>query len=231
MRGLISIYSIPPAAKRVALAGGTLTVATASAAIVLVAISAGSVAAEPKTPASQPSVPVTVDPATTAYLVLDDSSAVCAQNPRCVATLPAAANLLAKARVAGALVVFSKTVNPGDRVLPQLAPRGGEQTVSARADKFFGTELDHILRSHGIKTAVMVGTKTNGAILYTAFAANARGYTVVVATDGVSAGSDYIQRYSLFQLLNQPGFANPANAPLAPHGVTLSETDLITFRR
>jgi len=228
----MSIFSFSHAAKRVALAGGTLTVATVSAAIVLAAISANSIAAEPKkTPTIQPSVPVTVDPATTAYLVLDDSSAVCAQNPHCVATLPAAANLLAKARAAGAQVVFSKTVNPGDGVLPQLAPRGGEQTVAARADKFFGTELDHILRSHGIKTAVMVGTKTNGAILYTAFAANARGYTVVVATDGVSADSDFIQRYSLFQLLNQPGFPNAANTPLAPHGVTLSDTKLITFHR
>jgi len=230
VRGLMSIFSISDVAKRVALASGTLTAATVSAAIALVAISAGSVAAEPMPPASQPSVRVAVDPATTAYLVLDDSSAVCAQNPRCVATVPAAANLLAKARSAGALVVFSKTVNPGDRVLPELVPRGGEQTVAARANKFFRTDLDHILRSHGIKTAVMVGTKTNGAILYTAFAANARGYTVVVATDGVSADSDYIQRYSLFQLLNQPGFPNVANIPLAPHGVTLTDTNLITFR-
>ncbi len=223
--------SVSNAAKRVALAGGALTVATVSAAVVLIAISSGSLAAEPKIPAIQPSVPVTVNPATTAYLVLDDSSAVCTENPHCVATLPAAAHLLAKARAADALVVFSKTINPGDRVLPQVAPRGGEQTVAARANKFFGTDLDHILRSHGIKTAVMVGTKTNGAILYTAYAANARGYTVVVATDGVSADSDYIQRYSLFQLLNQPGFPNAASTPLAPHGVTLSDTNLIRFHR
>jgi len=54
----MSIFSVPDAAKRVALAGGTLTVVAASAAVVLVAISAGCVAAEPKTPASQSSVPV-----------------------------------------------------------------------------------------------------------------------------------------------------------------------------
>jgi len=75
----------------------------------------------------------------------------------------------------------------------------------------------------------MVGTKTSGAILYTACAANARGFAVVVAADGVSADSDYIQHYSLFQLPNQPGFPNSANAPLAPHAVTLSQTNLITF--
>lgn len=225
----MSIFPISNAANRVARACGALTVATLLAAIILVSTSSGSVAAEPRIPPIQHRVPVTVDPATTAYLVLDLTAAVCTPNPRCVATLPAAARLLAKARAAGALVVFSKTVNPGDRVLPQVAPRAGEQIVAARANKFFGTELDHILRSHGIKTVVMVGSKTNGAILYTAFAANARGYDVVVAVDGTSSDSDYIQHYSLFQLLNVPGFPNPANAPLAPHAVTLSDTNLITF--
>jgi nicotinamidase-related amidase len=155
-------------------ARGALTVAMLSAAIILAATSSGSAA--PKIPAIPHTVPVTANPASTAYLVLDLTAAVCTPNPRCVATLPAAANLLAKARAAGVLVVFSKTVNPGDHVLPQVAPRPGEQTVAARANKFFGTELDHILHSHGIKTVVMVGSKTNVAILYTAFAANARGY-------------------------------------------------------
>lgn len=227
-RGLMPILPSSHAAKRVARAFRALSVATLSAAIVLVAASAASAAAPPN-PASQRRVPVTVDPATTAFLVLDLTAVVCTPNPHCVATLPAAAKLLAKARAAGALVVFSKTVNPRDRVLAQVAPRAGEQTVAAVANKFYGTELDHILRSHGIKTVVMVGSKTNGAILYTAYAANARGYTVVVAVDGVSSASDYIQQYSLFQLLNAPGFPNAANAPLAPHAVTLSKTSLITF--
>lgn len=231
MRGLASIVPLSNVAMRLARTGGAMTVATLLATIVPVATSTASAAAAPRIPASQHSVPVSLDPATTAYLVLDLTAAVCAPNPACIATLPAAANLLAKARAAGALVVFSKTVNPGDHVLRAVAPRAGEQTVAARADKFFATELDHILRSHGIKTVVMVGTKTNGAILYTAYGASSRGYSVVVAVDGVSADTNYIQRYSLFQLLNAPGFPNAGNAPLAPHAVTLSRTNLITFRR
>lgn len=224
------ISSLSRAAKRLVLAGA-LHMALPSAAIVVVATEADAAATGAAIPAIRPSVPVTVDAATTAFLVLDLTSAVCTPNPRCIATLPAAASLLAKARAAGALVVYSKTVVPGDQVLPKVSPRGGEQSVAARANKFFGTELDNILRSHAIKTVVMVGSRTNGAILYTSFAANARGYTAVVAVDGASADTDFIQHYSLFQLLNQPGFPNAANAPLAPHAVTLSDSNLITFRR
>ena len=225
----MSNSSIQNAAKRVGATGIAPIVAMISAATVLAAASANAAAAKPDTPAIPHSVPVTVDAATTAYLVLDLTSAVCTPNPTCMATLPAAANLLAKARAAHALVVYSKTVNPGDQVLPQVAPQGDEQTVAARADKFFGTELDDILKAHGIKTVVMVGSKTNGAIMYTAFGAGGRGYTTVVAQDGVSSNSAYIQHYSLFQLQNAPGFPNPANTPLAPRGVTLSTARQITF--
>ena len=60
---------------------------------------------------------------------------------------------------------------------------------------------------------MVVGTATNGAVLYTTLEANLRGYTVVVPEDGVSAGSRFMC-YSLFQLLNEPGLANAQNTPL-----------------
>ncbi|MCL2447737.1 MAG: cysteine hydrolase [Polyangiaceae bacterium] len=176
-----------------------------------------------------PPAAVTVDPKTTAYLVLDDTTAVCAPNPACGATLSAAAGLLDRARAAGALVVYSITVNPGDAVLPEVSPQPGDPIVAARADKFFGTDLDQVLSTYGIKTVVIVGTKANGAILYTAYEASVRGYTVVVAEDGVSSDTAFIQLYSLFQLLNAPGAPNATNTPLAPNATTLSATPLITF--
>jgi len=226
------------AVRRALLAAGVLAVATVAAAIILIA--AGSGAATAAQPATQPPasasahsvpapVPVSLDPATTAYLVLDDTAAVCTPNPSCVATLPAAASLLARARAAGATVIFSKTVNPGDQVLSQVAPLPSEHIVAARADKFFGTDLQQTLTDDGIKTLVLVGTKTNGAIMYTAFEASVRGFTVVVAEDGVSSNSGYIQRYSLYQLLNVPGFPNAQNTPLLPGAVTLSTTKLVSF--
>jgi nicotinamidase-related amidase len=232
----MSILTFSRGAKRALVAGGALVIATVS-----VATFSGSAAtAAPKSPqrpaaASAPSakvprpVAVTVDPRTTAYLLLDLTSAVCAPHPSCISSLPAAAGLLAKARAAGATVIYSQTAAAGSEILPQVAPQPGDPVVTARADKFFGTDLDQILSSRGIKTLVVVGTAANGAVLYTTFEANLRGYTVVVAEDGVSADSPFIMHYSLFQLLNEPGFTNTQNTPLTTNAVTLSNSKLVTF--
>ena len=173
---------------------------------------------------------VTLDPATTAYLVLDINSAVCAPRPGCQATVPAIAALLDRARQANAFVVYSNTTAPGTTILPEVAPRPDDPMVTSSADKFFNTQLDDILRDRGIRTAIVVGTAANGAVLYTSFGANTRGYTVVVAEDGISAPDDFAVLLTRYQLLNQPGFGNPDNEPLRERAVTLSRTDLISFQ-
>jgi nicotinamidase-related amidase len=161
--------------------------------------------------------------------VLDLTSVICAPQPACRATLPAAAALLAKARTAAVSVIYSETPTPGSTILPEVTPRPTEPKVTGRADKFYATPLDDLLKSNGIKTLVIVGSAANGAVLYTAFDANLHGYTVVVATDGISA-PPFPLFFAQYQLLNQPGFANPENTPLAETRVTLSRSDLITFR-
>jgi len=50
---------------------------------------------------------VTVDPRTTALLMLDFMNQSCGQRPRCVASLPAVQKFLAEARSKGATVVHS----------------------------------------------------------------------------------------------------------------------------
>ena len=58
-----------------------------------------------KAPATPELKPVTVDPKTTALLMLDFlPSLYCSDDPRCVATLPAMKKLLAEARAKGATV-------------------------------------------------------------------------------------------------------------------------------
>jgi nicotinamidase-related amidase len=173
---------------------------------------------------------VTLDPATTAYLVLDMNSAVCAPRPGCQATVPAIAAFLDRARQANAFVVYSNTTAPGTTILPEVAPRPDDPMVTSSADKFFNTQLDDILRDRGIRTAIVVGTAANGAVLYTSFGANTRGYTVVVAEDGISAPDDFAVLLTRYQLLNQPGFGNPDNEMLRERAVTLSRTDLISFQ-
>jgi nicotinamidase-related amidase len=225
---------VPRPARRLLLAGGILVIACA-------AVSGSAAAAARRNPPQAPAVsadaaglprpvPTAVRSGTTAYLLLDLTSVVCAPSRSCVASLPAAAALLARARAAGATVIYSETPTPGSEILPQVAPQPGDPVVEAHADKFFGTDLDQILRSRGIETLVVVGTASNGAVLYTTLEANLRGYTVVVPEDGISAASRFIMRYSLFQLLNEPGFANAQNMPLQAGAVTLSKTSLVTFQ-
>ena len=227
-------FLLSNAARRFLIAGAVLVTACA-------AVSGSAALAAPSAPPRVPAVgahsarvphavPLTTNPATTAYLLLDLTSAVCAPKPSCVATLPAAAALLDKARSAGATVIYSQTPAAGSQILPEVAPQPGEPVVTGHADKFFGTDLDQILISRGIKTLVVVGTAANGAVLYTTFEANQRGYTVVAAEDGLSADSPFIMHYTLFQLLNEPGFSDPENTPLKPDAVTLSKTSLVTFQ-
>jgi nicotinamidase-related amidase len=222
------------AARRLLLASGALIITCAAVSGSVAATASSDVpqatAASSHSARLPAPVPVTVNPSTTAYLLLDLTSVVCAPNPSCVASLPAAASLLAKARAAGATIVYSQTPTAGSQILPQVAPEPGEPIVLGHADKFFGTDLDQVLSSRGIQTLVVVGTATNGAVLYTTFEANLNGYTVVLAKDGTSADSGFVQHYSLFQLLNEPGFTNPQNTPLKADAVTLSKASLVTFQ-
>lgn len=174
-------------------------------------------------------VAVELDSPTTALLMLDFIEPICAPRPGCPASLPAVANLLGRARAANVKVIYTIGRNPAP-FMAAVAPLGDEPRVGSSANKFFNTDLNDILADSGIETAVIVGVAANGAVLYTSFGANERGYRVVVAEDGISAGPDFDVFLTRYQLLNQPGFDNPQNNPLTPGRVTLSRTDLITFR-
>jgi nicotinamidase-related amidase len=190
------------------------------------------------TPASSviPPIPapaaVTLNAATTTLLILDINSAVCQPNPACTATVPAIAALLQKARAAKVPVLYSSTPGPTGPAptLPEVAPQAGEQTVVSRANKFTGTALEELLRERQAKTLVIVGSAANGAVLYSAFHANTRGFTVVVAEDGLSSPVPINTTLARYQMLNQASFYNSSNTPLADQRVTLSRSDLITFK-
>lgn len=191
------------------------------------------------TPAPTPTSPIPTIPAAVAVevpvkgaalLVLDITNAVCDTRPSCVASLPKIANLVKKARDAKVPVIYSLTTAAGSVVRAEVAPQTGDASVTARADKFFGTTLDQILKDKAVENAVVVGSAANGAVLYTTFGLNLRGYTVVVAQDGISAEPEFPITLARWQLLNQPGFTNADNKPLAKGFVTLSTTDLITFK-
>jgi nicotinamidase-related amidase len=166
--------------------------------------------------------PVTVDPKTTAFLVLDLVRQTCnAQRPRCLSTIAPVHTLLERARKAGMPVVYSLVVGggPGD-ILADVAPAKSDPMVASGPDKFLGTKLADILRDKAIKTVIIVGTMAHGAVLTTTAEAALRGFQVDVAVDGVSSESLYAEQYTAWHLLN---------APAVGSRVTLSRTDMIQF--
>ena len=213
-------------------ASGAAASAAASAKPAASAAPAASSAATALPPIPAP-VPVSVDAKTSAFLSLDFNNAACQPTPACVASLPTVAAFLKKARDGKMPVVhstFPSGPNTNSPTMAEVAPAPGEQTVSARADKFIGSDLDAILKKTGAQTLVVTGTYANGAVLYTSFHANALSYTVAVAVDGISSPTPVATTLAEWQLLNQPGSANPDNKPLADKMVTLTKTDLITIK-
>jgi nicotinamidase-related amidase len=188
-------------------------------------------------PASPNPVPVSLDLKTTAVLVLDMAESPCNAQPKCMMLIPRIASLLAAARRAGAFVLHS-SADPSGITAPIVQPpflgavapiRGEPVLIGGSQDRFFGTLLDQWLRRRNILTLVLSGWRENGSVLYTAVGATIRNYTVVVADDATSATQDYDVAIGRYQLLTQLN-ANPNNEPLKSATVTLSRTDLITFR-
>ena len=167
--------------------------------------------------------PVTLDPKTTALLVLDFVKQTCnnEQRPRCLASIPKVEGLLKQARANKASVIFSYTSRstPAD-IAKELTPLDGEPMVRASADKFLGTDLEKILKEKGITTVIVTGTAAHGAVLYTGSQAAYRGFKVIVPVDGMSSESTYFEQYTVYQLANAPGVGQQ---------VTLTRIDMIKY--
>jgi biuret amidohydrolase len=75
---------------------------------------------------------------------------------------------------------------PGCTVMPQLqAPQDWVVSTKKRYDCFRATDLDFLLRTHGINTVLICGVNTNSCVLATAIAANVRDYCAIVVEDCV----------------------------------------------
>jgi nicotinamidase-related amidase len=180
-------------------------------------------------PAAPAPVPVSLDAATTALIVLDVTTQTCTPQPNCMAMLPRIVDLLAAARAAGVYVVYS-TPATQPPILPEVAPAQGDPIVVGLAqDRFFSTPLDVLLRGRGITRVVLVGWRYDGSVLYTAVGGAIRAYTVVVPDDTTSAAQDYDLAVGRYQLLTQLN-SNPTNDPLKSSAATISRSDLITFQ-
>ncbi len=75
----------------------------------------------------------------------------------------------------------------GCEIIPALLDREQDWIVNTkkRYDCFVGTDLDFLLRSHGINTVLITGVNTNSCVLSTATTACSRDYAVFVIEDCV----------------------------------------------
>src|SRR5215475_12539990 len=182
-------------------------------------------------PALPDPVKVVLQPATTALLVFDMIDRICKSQPNCTGVMvPALASLLARARKAGVLVLYSTREPEISKWMPEVAPAPGDPIVKSYAqDRFYNTDLDKTLKAKGVTTLILTGWKVSGSVTYTSVGATLRGYTVVVPADASLAATDYETAVGVFQILNQFD-ANATNQPLKTKASTLSRTDLITIQ-
>ncbi|MES2496088.1 MAG: cysteine hydrolase [Pseudomonadota bacterium] len=123
-------------------------------------------------------------------------------------------DLVAAARAAGALVVFTRYVykpdysdgaimielNPGLKaagalkageweveIAPALAPRDGEPIIDkSKPSAFHGTEMDAVLEKHGIERVIIAGITTNCCVESTVRDASHRDFQTWLVTDAVA---------------------------------------------
>lgn len=167
--------------------------------------------------------PVTVDPKTTALLLLDFMTENCGKRPRCVAAVPTLKALHDKARTTGMLIAY--TLPGGGEIIDQgIAPRQGEVVAQKPGgpDKFLGDDLDQRLKDRGIKTVILCGTSAQGVGLGTGAAAAQRGYKVVYPVDCLLSESAFREAYAAWHM----GGGGP---PVTTKWVTVTRSDMITF--
>ncbi len=172
---------------------------------------------------------VTVDPSTTALLLLGLMKENCGIQPRCVAAVPNIKRVHDMARAHNMTVWYALvaenggTGTPDDMIDPAIKPRPGEWYRLGGAEKFAGSTLQATLRQAGIKTVIMCGFSSEGPILGTTIEATQRGYKVILPVDCSAGRSAYREQYVTYEL--------GAGGPDAVTGnVTLTRSTMLKFR-
>lgn len=139
--------------------------------------------------------------------------------PEAEKTISPIRRLLEKARERNVTVIYTQDWHePGDpefkiwgehavagtwgaEVVEELKPREGETLVKKLSyDGFYGTPLDHVLRTRNIENLVITGTVANICVLHTAGSAALRGYKLFIPVDCISALNEFDYALSLRQI-------------------------------
>src|SRR3984885_7467476 len=137
-------------------------------------------------------VPVAIDPATTALLILDVVDPICSRQPNCTGKMvPAIALLLAQARKAGVTIAYGTRAPTMSKWLPEVLPAPGDIKIESQAqDRFYKTDLDNLLKAKSITTLILTRWKVSGSVTYTSVGATLQGYAVLGALHASLAGPD-----------------------------------------
>jgi nicotinamidase-related amidase len=170
---------------------------------------------------------VTIDPATTALLLLDIMKENCGGRPRCVAAVPTMTRLHDEARARNMVVWYSLVgsngkATPEDVMDLKIKPRAGEWYRPAGPDKFVRSTLEPTLKQASVKTVVICGTSYEGATVGTASGAAQRGYKVIVPVDCSASEDVYREQYATYHL----GGGGPASIT---RNITLTRSSMIKF--
>ena len=176
---------------------------------------------------------VTLDPKTTAILVVDMLKQTCNEQrrPRCVAAIPKIEKLLAAARANGVAVIYSLFPSPSPATFPN--PVIGDD-VPALAERR-RARCDSVCRQvharrqghwpskdpegQGITTLVPVGTTPHNGVLFTSVLAALRGFNVAVPVDGMAGNNAYEDQIAAYTLANS-----------IVYKVTLTSIDMVKFQ-
>ncbi len=108
--------------------------------------------------------------------------------------------------------------SPGLEIMPGLYDPSRDMLVRTkkRYDCFQATDLDFVLRKHGINTLLITGINTNSCVLATICAANVRDYAAIVIEDCVDTmdGAD-LHHAALLCIKTAFGWVMPAQQALA----------------
>jgi nicotinamidase-related amidase len=164
---------------------------------------------------------VTLDPSTTALLILDMQKGNCGVRPRCMATIPNVKRLYDAARAAGVMLWYSLN-STADLVDPGFMPREGGWVRQGGPDKFLGSDLEEKLKAKGIKTVVVCGTSFQG--VGTGSGSAQRGYKVIVPIDRLSSEDAYNEQYAAWHMFK----GGPA---VVTSNSTLTRSTMVKFAK
>lgn len=174
-----------------------------------------------KAPPPPPVKPVTIDPKTTALLVMDFQEESCNMRPRCRIVIPRLQKLIATARASGMPIVYSYAPNmKREAMLKAAGATASDHIIQALGDKFWATDLDPFLKAKGVKTIIVTGSQASGTVLFTAFGGVLRGYKPVVPVDIMPAITAFQEQFTVWEVTEGPGLRDTA---------VLTRSDMITI--